>query len=202
MPDNDAEKMDCVAFEKLNRARCVIRLSGLINSDMNSCFARAQREFYELKDAPREVAIVLCTRGGSMPDGMALYNAIDSFRKGGVDKLWLIGQGMVGSMGVHILPAQPDPKFRLVFPHTTLYHHEKSLAREVKLDGGLTEHDYDIVEHMALVKRCRDQTAIMTKLLARATGQTKKALNALERNPRHLSARESVKLGFYGSILR
>ncbi len=191
--------MDCKGLEDLARRGAVIHLSGEVNEDLVTSFRKQQKEFYANTERRPEAAIVLTTTGGLVTKGVALYNAIDSFRKGGVERLWLIGLGTVRSMGVYLLPAQPDPAMRLVFPGTTLYHHLATITRENKVVGNADRHQYDIAEHQAFVEMDRMQDEFLGKLLMEATGRTAEELSALERNPRYLNADEAIFMGFYGS---
>ncbi len=193
--------MDCTILEDMTRRGAVIHLSGAVNDELVTSFRKQQKEFYASKERSPEAAVVLTTTGGSIVTGIALYNAIDSFRKGGVDKLWLIALGTVRSMGVHLLPAQPDPKMRFVYPGTTLYHHLGTITREVKISGDVARHVYDIAEHQALVNASAQEDIFLQQLLATATGRTLEELKELESSPKYLTAEEAVERGFYGGLM-
>jgi ATP-dependent Clp protease protease subunit len=71
----------------------------------------------------KPLTINLCTNGGPVPYGLALYDFIRTLKS----ETRIIGLGQIASMGVVILQAA-DPGLRLLRPHARLTLHRGSMA--------------------------------------------------------------------------
>jgi len=190
-------------LEELNRHGLTIRLGGTVNEDMVKSFRTQQRDLYKgQKEVPKEAAILLTTKGGSIQSGLELQNLINMFRLGGVERLWIVSMVCLASSGLIVLAGQPDKRLRVVFPGTQTYHHRSSISREGTPNAPAMVHEYEIAEYSSTLKKYKKIEVLLSKLFAEVTGCSEKRLKELEEHPKHLSTKEAIKYGFYGSVVK
>lgn len=172
-----------IDFQQLQRRE--IALTGNIDSDL--VHVAGIRLRYLAHANKRPITIIMNTPGGSIVDGMALYDAVQHAVAMGV-KVRIVAIGACMSMGTIIMQAASE---RLSTPNAVFMLHELSMVNAGSL-GQLKDRHQEAE---------RLQTMLDT-ILVKRSGVTKEQLRKLiERRDLYLTSEEAVKYNFIDKIV-
>lgn len=164
-------------IERKQLARREITITGAIDSDVSHVISVKLR--YLAEQSRKPVTIYLNTPGGSVVDGLAIYDAIKSAVEGGM-KVSIIATGACMSMGSIILQAATK---RLSTRHTSFLLHELSMVNIGALGQLQDKHEE--------AKRLQNT---LNSIITERSGLDKKKLKELvERRDLYLTAEEALK---------
>ena len=141
-------------FSRLLNDRIII-LSEEVNSTTASLIV-AQMLYLEAQDPDKDIQFYINSPGGSVTDGMAIYDTMQ-FIKCDVSTICV---GMAASMGAFLLSSGTKGK-RLALPNAEIMIHQPSAGTQ----GKVTDMEID-VEHFLRIKKKLNQ------ILAENTGKT------------------------------
>ena len=141
-------------FSRLLNDR-VIFLSEEVN-DVTASLVIAQMLYLESVDPDKDISFYINSPGGSVTDGMAIYDTMQ-FIKCDVSTICV---GMAASMGAFLLAAGAKGK-RIALPHSEIMIHQPLGAAQGQCS--------DVLIRAELMKRTRD---ILNSILAEKTGKT------------------------------
>ena len=137
----------------------------------------AQLLFLNAEDAKKEIKLYINSPGGSVYDGMAIYDTMQFVKC----DIQTVGLGVQASMGAFLLSSGTKGK-RYMLPHATTMIHQPSSGTR----GKVTDMEIDLKEGLRLKKQ-------LNQILAKNTGQK---LNKIEQDVERdywMTAEESQK---------
>lgn len=142
-----------------------------------------------LPEEDSRIDILINSRGGSVQDGWAIYDALRSSGK----ELTATVEGVCASMASVVLMAAPKDK-RYSAPHATFCIHEpRFAAHSIAIDA--------TAETLAtLSEELRIETQKFIDLYAERTGTDADTIANLMREDKEIDAEEALRLGIVGSI--
>ncbi len=145
----------------------------------------AQLLFLESKDPNKDVTLYINSPGGSVSDGMAIYDTMNYIKC----DVATVGAGMQASMGAFLLSSGAKGK-RLMLPNARVMIHQVSSGTR----GTVTDMEIDLKESLRLKK-------LLNQILAKNTGQKlAKIENDVERDY-WMTAEEAVKYGIADKVI-
>ena len=145
----------------------------------------AQLLFLESKDPNKDITLYINSPGGSVYDGLAIYDTMQ-FLKCDVST---VGIGMQASMGAFLMSSGAKGK-RFLLPNATVMIHQPSSGTR----GKVTDMEIDLKEGLRLKNK-------LNEILAKNTGQKlEKVANDAERDY-WMTAEESVKYGIADKVI-
>lgn len=156
-------------------------VNGIVGGDMHAKWMDALRHWAK-RDPGEDVTITINSPGGSVTDGLAMYDAILRVRALG-SKVTTRASGIAASMGAVLLQAGTE---RLIDPHAKLLVHEGS--GEMKGTRGEIE-DMKVVHDMLL-------NDVLDILTVRSSLSRRQIQNKWSRKDWWMTADEAVKYGF------
>ena len=164
----------------------IIFLSGEIESEMANSIV-AQLLLLETKDPDKDITMYINSPGGSVYDGLAIYDTMN-FIKCDVST---ISVGFSASMGALLLAAGTKGK-RYALPSSEIMIHEPSTgANRCKAT------DFDIIRNDLLKTRNR-----LNKILADATGHTIKQIEKDTEHDFYMDAKQALEYGIIDKIIK
>lgn len=115
----------------------------------------AQMLFLESEDAKKDIILYINSPGGSVYDGMAIYDTMQYVKC----DVQTVGVGVQASMGAFLLSSGAKGK-RSILPHATVMIHQPSSGTR----GKVTDMEIDLKEGMRIKKQ-------LNEILAGNTGQ-------------------------------
>ncbi|MCR4662093.1 MAG: ATP-dependent Clp protease proteolytic subunit [Clostridia bacterium] len=164
----------------------IIFLSGEVDTDMANSIV-AQLLLLETKDPGKDITMYINSPGGSVSDGLAIYDTMN-FIKCDVST---IAVGMCASMGALILASGTKGK-RYALPSSEIMIHEPSTGA-----NRLKATDFDIIRNDLIKTRTR-----LNKILATATGQPIKKIEKDTEHDFYMDAEEALKYGIVDKIIK
>ena len=147
----------------------------------------AQLLYLEAQDPDKEIQLYINSPGGSVTDGMAIYDTMQ-YIKCDVSTICL---GLAASFGAFLLCGGARGK-RMALPNSEIMIHQPAIAGGVK--GQAT--DIRIVsDHIQRSKRRLNQ------IMARNTGRTEEEIAAATERDNYMSAREALDFGLIDQII-
>lgn len=172
-------------IERLQLERREIVLFGQIDNDM--AYSAGVKLRYLAHENKRPITLVLNTPGGSVIDGMSLYDAITYVQEMGCD-VRVVCTGACMSMGTIVLQAANE---RLCTPNAVFMLHELSMVNAGSLGQLKDRHN----EAERLQRMLND-------ILMKRSGVSKDQLSKLiERRDLYLTAQEARKYNFIDDIV-
>jgi len=162
----------------------VVFLSGEIN-EITANLIIAQLLHLESMDPDKDIALYINSPGGSVVDGLAVYDTMQ-FVKPDV-ATYCVGQ--CASMGAVLLVAGTPGK-RFALPHSRVLIHQPL--------GGTQGQASDIEIHAAEMKRVRDE---INHILATHTGKTIKQIHADTDRDNIMTAQAAKEYGLVDEVL-
>ena len=145
----------------------------------------AQLLFLESKDPKKDITLYINSPGGSVYDGLAIYDAMQ-FVKCDVAT---VGIGMQASMGAFLLSSGAKGK-RYVLPNAAVMIHQPSAGTR----GKVTDMEIDLKQSIALKKRLHE-------ILAKNTGQPIKKIDEDADRDYWMTAQEAVTYGIVDKVI-
>jgi ATP-dependent Clp protease protease subunit len=175
--------LDDRVYDRLLKERIIF-----LGSDVNTQVANricAQLLLLSAEDPERDVSLYINSPGGSVYDGMAIYDTMQFIP----NDVATIALGMAASMGQMLLCAGTRGK-RYALPHARIMMHQAS--------GGIGGTAADIAiqaEQMIYTKR------LMQELIAQHTGQTVEQIEEDGDRDRWFTAEQAKEYGFIDHVI-
>ncbi|MFZ6003876.1 MAG: ATP-dependent Clp protease proteolytic subunit [Actinomycetota bacterium] len=169
-------------FNRLLRDRIII-LGTDVNDDVANIIC-AQMLFLEGEDPDKDIWLYINSPGGSVTDGMAIYDTMQFVRP----DVATICMGLAASMGQFLLAAGAPGK-RFALPHARIMMHQPS--------GGVRGQASDIAiqaEQLIYIKR------LMAERIAHHTGQTVEQVQADSERDRWFTAEQAKEYGIIDHV--
>ncbi|BCJ70555.1 ATP-dependent Clp protease proteolytic subunit [Catellatospora bangladeshensis] len=181
--DPIAGGLDDSVYNRLLKERIVF-----LGSDVNTQVANricAQLLLLSAEDPDRDIYLYINSPGGSVYDGMAIYDTMQFIQ----NDVATIALGMAASMGQMLLCAGAKGK-RSALPHARIMMHQAS--------GGIGGTAADIAiqaEQMIYTKK------LMIDLIAKHTGQPVEQIEADSDRDRWFTAQQAKEYGFIDNVI-
>ncbi len=147
----------------------------------------AQLLFLESEDPDREISLYINSPGGSITDGMAIYDTINYIKC----PVSTICVGMAASMGAVLLTSGAKGK-RFATPNSEILIHQPLIS------GGLSGQTTEIKIHADHMVRTREK---LNRILSERTGQPLEVINRDTERDNYMTAKEALEYGLIDGIL-
>ena len=147
----------------------------------------AQLLFLESEDPDKEIHLYINSPGGSITDGMAIYDTIN-YVKCPVSTICI---GMAASMGAVLLASGTKGK-RFATPNAEILIHQPLIQ------GGLAGQTTEIKIHADHMVKTREK---LNKLLSERTGQPLEKINIDTERDNYMTAQEALEYGLIDGII-
>ena len=161
----------------------VVFLRGEVNEQLANSIV-AQLLFLEMEDPDAEISMYINSPGGSVTDGMAIYDTMRYIRP----KIRTVCLGMAASMGAFLLMAG-EPGMRYALPNAEVMIHQPS--------GGAHGQATDVQLHAQWLLRTK------TKMNQLMSEMTRQPLEKIERDVERdyfMTAQEALEYGIIDKI--
>ena len=145
----------------------------------------AQLLYLEAQDPDKDIQLYINSPGGSVTDGMAIYDTMQ-YVKCDVSTICV---GMAASMGAFLLSAGTKGK-RIALPNAEIMIHQPSAGTQ----GKVTDMEID-VEHFLRIKNKLNQ------IMAENTGKTPEEIKAASERDHWMTAEEAKEFGLVDKII-
>ena len=176
-------------FSRLLNDRIII-LSEEVNSTTASLIV-AQMLYLEAQDPDKDIQFYINSPGGSVTDGMAIYDTMQYIKC----DVSTICMGMAASMGAFLLASGTKGK-RFALPNAEIMIHQPLIAGGQ--GGGLSGQATDIKIHADHLVRTR---AKINRLLSEYTGQPLEKVELDTERDNFLSAQEAKEYGLIDEVI-
>ncbi|MBQ9208611.1 MAG: ATP-dependent Clp protease proteolytic subunit [Oscillospiraceae bacterium] len=173
-------------FSRLLNDRIVI-LSEDVNHNTASLIV-AQMLFLEGQDPDKDIFFYINSPGGSISDGMAIYDTMN-YIKCDVSTICI---GMAASMGAFLLSSGAKGK-RFALPNAEIMIHQPLIG-----GGGLSGQCTDIKIHSDHLVRTRER---LNRVLAENTGKPLEVIAADTERDNYLTADEAAEYGLIDKVI-
>lgn len=146
----------------------------------------AQLLFLEAEDAKKDIMLYINSPGGSVYDGLAIYDTMQHLKC----DVATVGIGMQASMGAFLLSSGAKGK-RSILPHATVMIHQPSAGTR----GKVTDMEIDLKEGLRLKK-------MLNEILAKNSGQKLATVEKDSDRDYWMSADEAKKYGIVDVVLK
>ena len=170
-------------FSRLLNDRIII-LSEEVNSTTASLIV-AQMLYLEAQDPDKDIQFYINSPGGSVTDGMAIYDTMQ-FIKCDVSTICV---GLAASMGAFLLSSGTKGK-RIALPNAEIMIHQPSAGTQ----GKVTDMESD-VEHFLRIKQR------LNKILAENTGKTPEQVKLDSERDHWMTADEAQAYGLVDKVI-
>ena len=161
----------------------VVFLRGEVNEQLANSIV-AQLLFLEMEDPDAEISMYINSPGGSVTDGMAIYDTMRYIRP----KIRTVCLGMAASMGAFLLMAG-EPGMRYALPNAEVMIHQPS--------GGAHGQATDVQLHAQWLLRTKSK---MNALMSEMTGQPLEKIQQDVERDYFMTAEEALKYGIIDKI--
>ena len=161
----------------------VIFLRGEVNEALANSIV-AQLLFLEMEDPDAEISMYINSPGGSVTDGMAIFDTMRYIKP----KIRTVCLGMAASMGAFLLMAG-EPGMRLALPNSEVMIHQPS--------GGASGQATDVQLHAQWLLRTKTK---MNRLMAEMTGQPLERIERDVERDYFMTAEEALQYGIIDRI--
>ena len=172
-------------FSRLLKDR-IIFLSEDVNNTSASLVV-AQLLFLESEDPDKDISLYINSPGGSITDGMAIYDTINYIKC----PVSTICVGMAASMGAVLLASGTKGK-RFATPNAEILIHQPLIS------GGLAGQTTEIKIHADHMVRTREK---LNRILSERTGQPLEIINKDTERDNYMTAQEALKYGLIDGII-
>ena len=173
-------------FSRLLKDRIIF-----LSEDVNQATASlvvAQLLFLESEDPDKEIHFYINSPGGSITDGMAIYDTM-KYIKCPVSTICV---GMAASMGAFLLSAGEKGK-RFATPNAEIMIHQPLIG-----GGGLTGQATEIKIHAEHLVRTREK---LNKILSEVTGKPLEQIEKDTERDNFMTAEEALEYGLIDGIM-
>ena len=161
----------------------VVFLRGEVNEQLANSIV-AQLLFLEMEDPDAEISMYINSPGGSVTDGMAIFDTMRYIKP----KVRTVCLGMAASMGAFLLMAG-EPGMRLALPNSEVMIHQPL--------GGASGQATDVEIRAKWLLRTKEK---MTRLMSEMTGQDQEKLRADCERDYFMTAEEALNYGIIDQI--
>ena len=161
----------------------VIFLRGEVNEALANSIV-AQLLFLEMEDPDAEISMYINSPGGSVTDGMAIFDTMRYIKP----KVRTVCLGMAASMGAFLLMAG-EPGMRLALPNSEVMIHQPS--------GGASGQATDVQLHAQWLLRTKTK---MNRLMAEMTHQPLERIERDVERDYFMTAEEALAYGVIDQI--
>ena len=161
----------------------VVFLRGEVNEQLANSIV-AQLLFLEMEDPDAEISMYINSPGGSVTDGMAIYDTMRYIRP----KVRTVCLGMAASMGAFLLMAG-EPGMRYALPNAEVMIHQPS--------GGAHGQATDVQLHAQWLLRTKTK---MNALMSEMTGQPLEKIQQDVERDYFMTAKEALEYGIVDQI--
>ena len=147
----------------------------------------AQLLYLEAQDPDKDIQLYINSPGGSVTDGMAIYDTMQ-YVKCDVSTICV---GMAASMGAFLLSSGTKGK-RIALPNAEIMIHQPSAGTQ----GKVTDMEID-VEHFLRIKKNLN----LNEILASNTGKTAEEVKAASERDHWMTADEAKDFGLVDKII-
>ena len=173
-------------FSRLLNDRIII-----LSEDVNSTSASivvAEMLFLEAQDPDKDIQFYINSPGGSISDGMAIYDTMQ-YIKCDVSTICV---GMAASMASFLLAAGTKGK-RLALPNAEILIHQPLIG-----GGGISGQTTDVKIQADHLVHTRDK---MNRLLSRMTGQSLETIQRDTERDNYMTAEEALAYGLIDKVI-
>lgn len=164
----------------------IIMLDGAIDNHTSSIIT-AELLYLESRDPDRDIIMYINSPGGSVTDGLAIYDTMNYIKC----DVSTIVTGMAASMGSVLLAAGTKGK-RYALPHAEVMIHQPLIS------GGLSGQCTDIKIHADNLLKTRER---LEAILSERTGKPLDIINAACERDNYLTATDAVNFGLIDEII-
>ena len=161
----------------------VVFLRGEVNAQLANSIV-AQLLFLEMEDPDAEISMYINSPGGSVTDGMAIYDTMRYIKP----KVRTVCLGMAASMGAFLLMAG-EPGMRMALPNSEIMIHQPS--------GGAHGQATDVQLHAQWLLRTKNK---MNTLMSEMTGQPLEKIQQDVERDYFMTAKEALEYGIVDQI--
>ena len=161
----------------------VVFLRGEVNQTLANSIV-AQLLFLEMEDPDAEISMYINSPGGSVTDGMAIYDTMRYIKP----KIRTVCLGMAASMGAFLLMAG-EPGMRMALPNSEVMIHQPS--------GGASGQATDVQLHAQWLLRTKNK---MNTLMSEMTGQELSKIQQDVERDYFMTAQEALEYGIIDKI--
>ncbi len=173
-------------FSRLLNDRIII-----LSEDVNSASASivvAELLFLEAQDPDKDIQFYINSPGGSITDGMAIYDTMQ-YIKCDVSTICV---GMAASMGAFLLAAGTKGK-RLALPNSEILIHQPLIG-----GGGISGQTTDVKIHADHLVYTRQK---MNQMLSRMTGQSLETIQRDTERDNYMTAQQAMEYGLIDKVI-
>lgn len=159
-----------------------------LSTDVNEASASvivAQLLFLQSEDAKKDIFFYINSPGGSVYDGMAIYDTMQYV----TNDVQTVGIGVQASMGAFLLSSGTKGK-RFLLPNSTVMIHQPSSGTR----GKVTDQEIDLRESLRIKK-------LLNEIMAKNTGQDIKRVHDDMERDRWMTAVEAQKYGIVDKVI-
>ena len=159
-----------------------------LGEDVNAHTANlvvAQMLFLEAEDPKKDIIFYINSPGGSVYDGMAIYDTMNYVKC----EVKTVGIGLQASMGAFLLSSGTKGK-RFVLPHSKIMIHQPSSGTR----GKVTDMEIDLKESLKVKQQ-------LNEILAKNTGQKLAKVELDAERDYWMSAKEAVNYGLADKVI-
>ncbi len=163
----------------------------MLNEEVNSVTAGlvvAQLLFLEGQDPEKDICLYINSPGGSVSDGMAIYDTMNYIKC----DVSTICMGMAASMGAFLLSSGAKGK-RLALPSSEIMIHQPLIA-----GGGISGQVTDIQIRTKYLQRTKDR---LNHILSENTGKDYETVCADTERDNFMTAQEALEYGLIDKVL-
>ncbi len=163
----------------------------MLNEEVNSVTAGlvvAQLLFLEGQDPEKDICLYINSPGGSVTDGMAIYDTMNYIKC----DVSTICMGMAASMGAFLLSSGTKGK-RLALPNTEIMIHQPLIA-----GGGISGQVTDIQIRSKYLQRTKDN---LNRILSENTGKDYETICRDTERDNFMTAEEALEYGLIDKVL-
>ena len=174
-------------FSRLLNDRIII-----LSEDVNSASASivvAELLFLEAQDPDKDIQFYINSPGGSITDGMAIYDTM-RYIKCDVSTICV---GMAASMASFLLAAGAKGK-RLALPNSEILIHQPLIG-----GGGISGQTTDVKIHADHLVYTRDK---MNRLLSEMTGQSLETIQRVTERDNYMTAQQAMEYGIIDKVIQ
>ena len=175
-------------FSRLLNDRIVF-LSEEVN-DTTASLVVAQLLYLEAQDPDKDIQFYINSPGGSVTDGMAIYDTMQ-YIKCDVSTICI---GMAASMGAFLLSSGTKGK-RIALPNAEIMIHQPLIGGQ---GGGLSGQTTDIKIHAEHMVYIRDK---MNRMLSEYTGQPLEKIQQDTERDNYLTAQQAKEYGLIDEVI-
>lgn len=173
-------------FSRLLNDR-IIMLSEDVNSTTASLVV-AQLLYLESQDSEKDISLYINSPGGSITDGMAIYDTMN-YIKCDVSTICI---GMAASMGAFLLSSGTKGK-RIALPNSEIMIHQPLIG-----GGGLSGQCTDIKIHSDHLLRIRRK---MNEILSANTGKPLEQIEQDTERDNYMTAQQALEYGLIDKVI-